>query len=189
MKVTPAILGAIGAAVLGGAALGATTNTNPLARDGRTLADAIGEVPQHRLSFTESALNDRPQQDQYALETHRGTVEVGHLQDYGLGRNRGRDVDAIFREDEAQYAFYDPALPSEDLGAPSMRSEPVREDILARQPAATPERAAVAAQRVAQIVVEEVQQAPAHNPPARLSVLSSDGQSRVIDVAAELAAQ
>ena len=85
MNRTPALLGAITAAVFAGGVFGATTNTTPLYQDA---ADPLASLPQHEYAQPAAATQTRPTQDSYALRTPDGTVPVGELALQRLENNR-----------------------------------------------------------------------------------------------------
>lgn len=74
------------AAVIGGAVMGATTNTTPLQRG----LDGWDHVPRYELTAADLEANARtpPPPDHYPLITPQGRIEVAELRDHGLYRNR-----------------------------------------------------------------------------------------------------
>ena len=115
MKRTPVILGGIAAALMGGAVLGATTNTTPLMQ---AHEDTLGDIPQHAYAEPAAASYTSPYEDRYPLETADGVVPV---QDLDL---RGRLRDEVAELEAQQPAYVAPAfepLPAVDRAADHRR--------------------------------------------------------------------
>ena len=178
MKTTPVILGAIALAIGAGTALGMTTPTNPL----RSADDTLAALPKHAMESRslEEAREMVAKDDQYALETPQGRVEVAELAFHGRLRDRRRDVPLYGARTEAE--------------AYGMDTGPSYAEALdAQQPQ---QLAAAEPMEAAFVPLEEgifervaVREIPARQARFEQRDRRLEGQARVINVEAELAAR
>lgn len=102
MEAKAILAGAVTLAILGGTMMGSAIDTTPIQRGD----DPLGSLPRHDFALRDfdrsSAL--RAPQDQYALETPEGRVEIADLSARGLYRNRSYDPQYDVDELETDYA-------------------------------------------------------------------------------------
>lgn len=172
MKAKALFAGALAVAALGGATTGATLNTQPLEAE----VDPLASIPDHEIDYPSQAEIDamKAPHNHYALETPQGRVEVTELAYHGRLRDEHEAHLAweAAREREAEYlaAQYEQA----------------------QDAAPVPRRIAQAAPQAPTLTQPEPttpMPQPIDAATAPVEPLWENGDAKVIDVQAELAAQ
>lgn len=100
MQARSVFLGAMVAAICGGATLGTSTPTNPISRYSDTFAMVPGHAPQ--TVSAEKARSMVASRDQYPLQTRKGVIPVQDLAYHGRLRSHLREEPLYGAQNEAE---------------------------------------------------------------------------------------